>query len=245
MSSLFAGTRDMEDVGEIYDQMKANCPHPSSNSKSLWKLRRATYICASSPKKETMLEKAVAMLADNCHMPTWFNQCPTASGITDSSRNKKSSVDLVHWNESTKHARLVELKWESNDPLYALCEVLQYGAAYVFCRAHRGKLPLQDRPLMDARHVALEVAAPAHYYDGCEVKVKNALAQMRAHLDAFDVGSRIDGLTMSLDALQFPEHFRQLPFKNGQEVKQKCGSPRLTPEGQKIRGAFYQLTPVA
>ena len=103
------------------------------------------------------------MLAANGHLHGWFNQCPTASGIGDPSRNRHNNVDLVHWSELPRHARLVELKWRSNHPAEAVQQVLRYGAAYVFCRMHRNQLPLQRASVTDARHVSLLVVAPARY----------------------------------------------------------------------------------
>lgn len=245
MACLFDGTEDVEDMGKICDQMEVNCPHPSSTSKKLWKLRHATKMSAKKNlSKETILEKAVANLAKRGRMPDWFNQCPAASGIDDSSRYRKSAVDLVHWDESNRRARLVELKWRSDDPPYALREVLRYGAAYLFCRMHRNELPLQGRPLMDARHVSLEIVAPAHYYRGDD-RVETLVRQMGGSIDAFIARSGIDGLTMSLDALVFPKDFDRIPLADGEEVKQKCDTTQLTPEGGKIRDAFAGLTPVA
>lgn len=243
MGSLFDGTEYLEDISEIYNRMKANCPDPSSNSQELWKLRRACDISARNKSSEKMLEKAVSILANNGHMPEWHNQCPTASGIGDSARNRHSNVDLVHWDESNEHARLIELKTVSNDPLYALREVLRYGAVYVFCRIHKNELPLRTRPLMKARHVSLEVAAPASYYQSCH-DLPRVVARMRKFLDQFDVGSRINGLTMSLDALAFPREFNSLPFTSGEEVKQKCDTESLTTEGRMVRDAFNGLASV-
>ena len=109
--------------------MEANCPDPDSKSTKLWELRRSCKIDPCEKKSlEIMLEKAVAILAARGHMPEWFNQCPTASGITDSSisrqdssaTNTRSNVNLVQWNEENKEARLVELKWEINDPPYTI-----------------------------------------------------------------------------------------------------------------------------
>lgn len=232
----------MEDMGEIYKSLKANCPCPSSTSEMLWELRRATYIRDRNKGKEKILEKAVAMLAENEHMPGWFNQCPAASGIVDSAKDRKTSVDLVHWDPSKKRARLVELKWKSDDPCYALREVLRYGTAYVFCRIHRDDLRLRDRPLMDACHVSLEVAAPACYYHRGDFAY--TLDRMRNHLDAFDIGSRIDGIEMSLDALAFPKDFDQVPFADGAETEQECNTTSLTLKGKNVRDAFEGLKPV-
>ena len=93
---------------------------------------------------------------------------------------------------------------------------------------------------MESRHVALEVVAPAPYYQSYN-DLAQSLARMREFLGEFDVGSRIDGLTMSLNTLAFPENFDQLPFENGEAVKQKCDTERLTIEGSKIRDAFKRL----
>ena len=71
--------------------MEANCPDPDSKSTNLWELRRSCKIDPCEKKRlEIMLEKAVAMLAARGHMPEWFNQCPTASGITDSSISRQA-----------------------------------------------------------------------------------------------------------------------------------------------------------
>lgn len=212
----------------------------NGTSGRLWKLRRRIDIRAHSERKETILEKAVAMLADKGHMPRWYNQCPAASGIL-AGRDRKTSVDLVHWDASNKRARLVELKWGSDDPRYALREVLRYGAAYVFCRIHRDDLPLRCRPLMDACHISLEVAAPACFYH-CK-DFADALDRMQNHLDAFDIGSKIDRLKMSLDALAFPKDFDRIPFANGAETKRKCNTTMLTPKGKIVRDAFKGLKP--
>ena len=239
MASLFDRTQDLEDIGEIYRRMTMNCPNPSSTSKRLWELRRVTDIASHNSSDETMLEKAVVMLAANGHLHGWFNQCPTASGIGDPSRNRHSNVDLVHWSEPTRHARLIELKWRSNHPAEAVQQVLRYGAAYVFCRMHRNQLPLQRASVMDARHVALLVVAPARY---CRAPgLQDDLARARQALKRFDVGSRMDGLSMSLDVLAFPDWFEALPFVDGADVRTRCDHGELTDTGQKIRAAFEAL----
>ena len=248
LRSLFDDTDGIEDIGEIYKMMEVNCPDPCSTSQKLWELRCKGDIDPGNLSPETLLEKAVAMLAENRHMHKWFNQCPTASGITDCSESrkrsaavgKKGNIDLVHLSESGEHARLVELKWMSNDPPYALSQVLRYGAAYIFCRVHKKQLPLQGRPLMNVCHVALEVAAPCSFYSGYDERPR--IARMRQSLDEF-AASKIDGFSMSLDALAFPPGFG-LPFQNGQDVRQKCGTHRSTEEGKRIRDAFANLTPV-
>ena len=64
---------------------------------------------------------------------------------------------------------------------------------------------------MNVRHVSLEVAAPRHFYHSYDERVR--IARMSQTLDEF-AGSKINGLSMSLDALALPEGFR-MPFANG------------------------------
>ena len=242
MATLFDKTRGMENIAEILSRMEANIPHPWSTSQKLWQLRRATDISSHNRSRETMLEKAVAMLAENGHMPGWFNQCPTASGIGDSSRSRHSNIDLVHWSRAGMRARLVELKWDSDSPSEAVQQVLRYGAAYLFCRMHRNRLPVWRGSVMDACDISLQVAAPADYYT--DPNLRYCLSRARENLARFDIGSRIDGLSMSLDALAFPEWFDRLPFSNGEEVRAKCGTAEITEAGRKVHDAFNGLAPV-
>ena len=199
MPTLFDGTDGVDDIVEIFGRMEANCPRPDSTSKELWRLRRATRLADHNRSRETMLEKAVAMLAENGHMPGWFNQCPAASGIGDSSRNRRTSVDLVHWDAEHGWLSLVELKWSSNMASEAVRQILRYGAAYLFCRTHRDRLPVANRPVMSAKHVALRVAAPAGYV--ADASLRDVLNRARASLGRLP-GTM--GLSMSLDVMGFP-----------------------------------------
>ena len=242
MASLFEGIDGLEDIAEILGRMKANIPHPSSTSKKLWKLRRETRMVSHNASPETMLEKAVAMLASKGRMPGWFNQCPTASGIGGSSSTKRSNVDLVHWNGAGGRVRLIELKWGSDCPSKAMHQILRYGAAYLFCRMYSSRLPVRRGGVMEAREISLQVAAPAHYYT--ESGLRDGLSGAREHLMRFDIGSRVPGLSMSLDMLAFPEWFDSLPFATGREVRETCDSAAFTEVGRRVRSAFDGLTSV-
>lgn len=242
MPTLFDGTWGIDDIVVNLDRMEANCPQPSSKSKHLWELRRATNIASHNRSKETMLERAVAMLADNGHMPGWFNQCPTASGIGDSARDRHSSVDLAHWRASDGRLSLVELKWESDSPSEAVRQILRYGAAYLFCRMHRDRLPIWNRRAISATHVALRIAAPRRYYAG--ESLRDCLFRARESLAAVPQRTGLSGLSMSLDAFAFPGWFNRLPFTDGAEVRDSCDKRELTERGREIVDAFYGLTSV-
>lgn len=177
------------------------------------------------------------MLAQRGHMPCYFNQCPAASGIFGADSDKRTNVDLVRWSDSEKYANLIERKWESDDPHAALSQIVRYVMLYLFCRVHRSRLPLRDRPLMDARHVALGVVAPRAYYRDFDGEA--LLARAGARLAAFAGGKTGGALSMTLHACAFPAHLR-LPFRNGEEARLHCD--RLTHEARAIRDAFANLT---
>lgn len=242
MPSLFDGTDGTEDIVKILDRMESNCPRPSSASGELWKLRRATRISCHNRSRETTLEKAVAMLAEKGHMPEWYNQCPTASGIGDSSRNRHNNVDLVRWQSAERQVTLVELKWDSDSPSRAVRQILRYGAAYLFCRRHRRTLPVGNRPVLSACHVSLRVAAPLRYY--AEERLQDSLSRARKSLNGIDLGAGTPGPSMSLDVLAFSERFDRLPFAAGADVRRFCGGPKLTRIGRQILDAFHGLNSV-
>ena len=93
---------------------------------------------------------------------------------------------------------------------------------------------------MDARHVSLEVVAPRRFYN--YHNEKDRFDRISKDLNEF-ASSKINGLSMSLDALAFPEGF-EIPFKDGDDVRKKCFNHQLPPEGQAVRDAFNNLTPV-
>ena len=231
-------------ISEMYEILESNYRQvgakPRSQSKKLWHCVPETNIKERNSSSEKILEKAVAMLAKKVQMPEWFNQCPVAAGITDPYKDNGRAVDLVRWEKANKCVHLVELKWESNTPLYALFEVLEYGLAYIFCRVHRKELPLQCPSLMDATDVSLEIVAPRSFYCDHHDK-KDFFAQTSNSLDQFTAFKTGGSFSMSLKALAFPDRF-QIPFVDGGEVKQKCDALSLTPEGKEIRDAFNNLT---
>ena len=81
----------------LYGRMAGNARAGTQRrSEQLWQCRRATDIADHNRSQEIILEKAVANLAEQGHMPGWFNQCPVASGIADPHEDKRRAVDLVH-----------------------------------------------------------------------------------------------------------------------------------------------------
>ena len=233
------------DPTEIYERLESRYEGKPTRSKKLWKLRRAVDICKCNPSLETILEKAVANLAERGHMPEYYNQCPTISGIFSSHRCKLSAVDLVHWSECARAARLIELKWVGRGKRgnldSALSQILRYGARYLFCRVHRCKLSLPDPRLMDVEQVTLEVVAPPSFYS-CG-GVAELVAEASGRLAGLAESKTGRELSMSLTALSFPDDFQELPFSTADEMLSACSCDDLTPGAGRVRDAFGALSP--
>ena len=167
--------------------------------------------------------------------------------------NKRSAVNLVHWCELCRCARLVELKWDSDapqewkskDPLDALKQILRYGAAYLFCRVHEKKLhfPATSLIKMNVSRVSLEVVAPLSFCQDLITLINKSKRPHGQFIDNKFVDSKINGLLMSLNVLAFPNWFK-IPFKDGANLKSKCYTAQLTDEGQAVHDAFDNLTPL-
>ena len=230
-------------VQRLYGQLADNLPgQPRSSSEELWRCRHATDIRNDNRRTETLLEKAVAILAHQGHMPGWFNQCPVATGIADPHADVKRSVDLVHLCGPT--LRLVELKWMSDTLPFALFEVLEYGLAYLLARLHKRELRLEVRPLMQdsVRHVRLEVVTPREFFRG--TSHRDLFSRMHNALAKFAKAQTNGDWSMSLHTLVFPDSFDTVPFASGKAVKEVCARYTLAPAGCAVRDAFADLAPV-
>ena len=228
-------------INRLYEQMIANFSgQPVSQSEKLWCCRREPEIRDDNVNKETMLEKAVAILAEEGHMPEWFNQCPVASGITDPNKDRSRAVDLIHL--SGGKARLIELKWTSNTPVHALFQILEYGLAYVFAQFHMRELHLEKKRLMQVEQVQLEVVGPREFFD--HEKRSDLFSRMDKAVSKFAEEKTDGALSMSLRELSFPAEFDRIPFVDGRAMKEKCRNGTLSREGARVRDAFSRLVPV-
>lgn len=228
-------------INELYEQMMANFSgRPVSYSEKLWYCRHAAGIQDRHKSKEKILEKAVAMLAKKGHMAEWFNQCPVASGLTHSGKDRNRAIDLIHI--SGKKARLIELKWNSDTPVHALFQLLEYGLAYVFARLHVRELNLKKRRLMNVGQIGLEVVGPREFFvNGFRTDLFDSMDKAIGKFVTEKTGG---ALSISLRALSFPAGFKRIPFVDGKAVKEGCLSTTLSREGAMIRNTFSRLEPV-
>ena len=227
-------------VRNLYEKIAGNVPRRiKGRSAKLWQCRHATHIADHNRSDERILEKAVALLAEGGHMPGWFNQCPVASGITDSSGDSNRDVDLVHLSDDT--ARLIELKWSNYTPVYALFQLLEYGLAFVLARLHKRQLGLGNRRLMHVRKIALQVVGPRAFFRASGWP--QLFTSLGRAVESFAEERSGGAWSMSLQAYTFPEEFTSVPFLDGKSVKSGCRTGSLTNEGRMIRDAFLRLAP--
>ena len=213
----------------------------STPSAENWREEPQTNIRDKNKKPEEVLERAIAVLAKLGDLPEWCNQVPVASGLVNQYSDKRAAVDLVRMHGNNT-AELIELKWKSDTPLFALFEVLDYGLVLLLSRRNAEKLGYRDRDLklIDALVVKLAVLAPSQYYDGYDCRkyagvVNEGLRQLRdTHPDLPE---------MSFRFLRFPSWFDELPFKTGAEVKE-LDSDAQASNRKTLREAMSALEPV-
>jgi hypothetical protein len=92
----------------------------------------------------------------------WSNQIPVASGFTGSHEDSKRAIDLG-WDKNKETAVFVELKWETDHPIYAAFEIFNYGMLYLFARRFL-TADYRTSPWMGKEQILLTVLAPAAFY---------------------------------------------------------------------------------
>jgi len=113
----------------------------------------------STLSPEVVLERAVVALGG---VADWTYQMPTSSGLHGSASGKRRSIDLVR-RRGADHYALVELKVNSDQPLYAAFEILGYGLAYLHARRN-GQRGSGLHDVMTARRIDLVVLGPHDWY---------------------------------------------------------------------------------
>lgn len=118
----------------------------------------------SSKYREVKLERTIVQQGRQ-KKQDWTWQMSTASGVENSTNNKKTSIDLVRKNGDGDYT-FVELKVESDNPLYALFELLGYTLAYLHARNH-DRIHSPDEcnyDVLKANMIRLVVLGPERWY---------------------------------------------------------------------------------
>ena len=143
-------------------------------SKENWRWKRHLELSDANKSPELRLERAIVTACGE----NWSNQMPTASGLVGHAIDKRAAVDLVCRESATSYS-LMELKVDSNTPLFAAIEILMYGLLLVWSKEHVEELDynVQKQPVLGATTVMLGTLAPARYYSNYNLKnLGNALS---------------------------------------------------------------------
>ncbi|WP_428305441.1 hypothetical protein [Lacipirellula sp.] len=171
-----------------------------------WGCTKHLELCEDNPSSEVVLERLLARLTPG----NWWNQVPVDAGSLDGQGRRK--IDLVH--RSGDRYSIVELKVNSNTPLSAAIQVIQYGVAYLLFRQcvlpdllERGDA---DSPaIMQATELDLVVLAPTQYYDRF-ASSHGWLESFERQMDSQLAGSaarQAVGISMTFRFESFPRDF--------------------------------------
>jgi hypothetical protein len=225
-------------VRELYQIVETNLRDRAPSVEN-WRWRLQTYIGEKNISPEVILERAVAILAEQGQLDAvgrWCNQIPVASGLVDHKSDKRAAVDLARI--AGERLDLYELKWKSDTPIYAAFEILLYGLAYLLCRVNQTKFGYERLDSMMVKNITLNVLAPTAYYGNLD------LAWLQTGLDA-----GIRKVSQELLGTDFQASFRFLtlpvgptpPFVSGAEVISACRATPLAPSAKALVQAISNL----
>ncbi|MCX6607168.1 MAG: hypothetical protein NTV52_26785 [Acidobacteria bacterium] len=188
---------------------EVNGDSPRRASSQNWRFTLNPEIRYDNPS----IEKRIAHLAVEGLLgrDQWANQIPVASGVLNSTADKKTAVDLSHRNDAGDFD-LIELKMltQSGHALFAAMEVILYGIAYLFARRNARELGYVwgETDLLAAHRVRLIVLAPAAYYGGVpSTGLRSLRSALNKGLAEECARGGTPGLLMEVDFEQFGEGF--------------------------------------
>ncbi len=129
-------------------------------SEENWRFKKIPNIAKHNRSEEKKLEKAIVKLPS---LPDWVNQVPTSSGLIGSSSDKLRNIDLIHRLEGRVY-EFIELKVESDTPMYAAFEIVVNGLIYLVSREFYTNQCIDSKEILKARKVHLQTLAPQDYY---------------------------------------------------------------------------------
>jgi hypothetical protein len=108
--------------------------------------------------KEVALEREIAKLDTQI----WTCQMSTSSGVQPNGLNRRRAIDLVRFNGTGRYA-FIELKVDSDNPLYAAFEILGYALAYLQAKKQKwiGK---GCHDVFTAKEIELTVLGSENWY---------------------------------------------------------------------------------
>jgi len=195
-----------EVICQIYNQVEQNFNHPenrfhlSGPSEQNWRFEKIPYIDENNLSEEKKLEKATAKPA----FKDWANQVPTAGGIINSTSDKLRNIDLAH-ELKIGFYEFIELKIESNTPLFAAFEIIVNGLIYLVSRKNYQDQHLDGKKLLAAKEIILQTLAPRDYY--ARYKLDWLEKELNRGLSKFLLENFKGKLKMRFAFTSFPDSF--------------------------------------
>lgn len=162
------GARAATLVPALYDLLDRNWIEAlkTPGSRSLENFRwpyPQCYVEKSNPSREVSFERALIRTLVAARRNDWSNQVPLISGIAGPRAFKRRAVDLVHKCDDGCF-EFIELKIDSDTPVFAAVEILVYGLLWLLTRRDRQTLGYSPNLILDAQSLRLSVLAPRAYY---------------------------------------------------------------------------------
>jgi hypothetical protein len=120
----------------------------------IWRFKKY----GGTKSKEVLLERAVAAR----DVAKWACQMSTSSGVEGPYLHRRRAIDLVRV-IGERHYAFVELKVGSDNPLYAVFEILSYALAYLHARANCWA-GTGEHDVFDAEIIELTILGPNEWH---------------------------------------------------------------------------------
>jgi hypothetical protein len=182
-------------IASNYAQAGASANKERSRANWRWCSLQAQ-IGPGNRNPEVVLERAIAAACRRAGRRDWANQIPVASGLINGPSGGRCAIDLVT-QRGKRHFEFIELKIESNTPLYAAIEIIRYTCLWLLARADP---PSRPSELLEATRVDLRVLAPASYY--APFKLQHLGVFLNHHLNAL---GQAHGVTLTFDFDVLPD----------------------------------------
>ena len=206
---------DEFDIGGMFDKILLTIEENYKNSKrdepseQNWRWEKKPGMSEDNKSKETILEKNIIRSTDDY----WVNQIPVASGLISSESYRRTCIDIGHKIREGEY-ELIELKVSSDTPFSAAMQIIKYGLLYIFTR---NKNLSQDKELMKAHKIHLQVLAPYDFYNGHDLGwIQDPISK---ELENLIQKQGIKNLQMDFNFKSFPKSFTL--SKDGKYTQEK------------------------
>ena len=153
--------------------------------------RPQCYVDGDNPSREVSFERALIGALVAANRTDWSNQVPLISGFGGHRAFRRRAVDLVR-RHTDDCFEFVELKIDSDTPIFAAVEILVYGLLWLLSRRDRALLGYGSNPILDAKTLRLSILAPRPYYSDSPVKPLGATINKGLQALAIPFGVSMD-----------------------------------------------------